>query len=430
MPFTAESPASPAVTSRTRFDYGWVILLIAACCMTATLPGRTHGLGLITTPLCEDLHIDEVSFGWLNFYTIILGAAFCWPVGRLADRWGSRTMLTFVTAALGLVVVLTTKVISWWSLFIVLVGTRGLGQGALSVLSTTLVGKWFTRRVGWAMGVYAILLGIGFIGSVVGMGRARDHFGWRHAWESMGWALLIGLAPLCWLGIRSPPDASSAADEQQAESELVQELEDLTLIDALTSPAFWVFSAASCLFGMAWSAITLYNESVLASQGFGSNAFYLVMAILVGVGMVANMLGGWLATHRPLGQVLGLGMALLAASLIAFPWVRTQLQLILYATTFGIASGLVTVVHFTFHPKTFGRTHLGQIQGVYQIFSVFTSAVGPLTLALCHRWTGSYSGMFHTIGPVALLLAIAVAWTPMPRRIVRQAAMIPQEVSA
>ena len=29
------------------FYYGWAMLILAALAMTATLPGRTHGLGLI-----------------------------------------------------------------------------------------------------------------------------------------------------------------------------------------------------------------------------------------------------------------------------------------------------------------------------------------------------------------------------------------------
>jgi hypothetical protein len=57
--------------------------------MTATLPGRTNGLGLITEPLLEDMRLDKVWYGVLNFWAIILGAVFCLPSGRLLDRWAS-----------------------------------------------------------------------------------------------------------------------------------------------------------------------------------------------------------------------------------------------------------------------------------------------------------------------------------------------------
>src|SRR5271167_3107643 len=81
--------------------YGWVNLVVAAIAMTATLPGRTHGLGLITEPLLKDLGINQLDYGTLNFWTILLGAAFCLPAGWLLDRLGSRIVLTVVSLALG-----------------------------------------------------------------------------------------------------------------------------------------------------------------------------------------------------------------------------------------------------------------------------------------------------------------------------------------
>src|SRR5262249_7321841 len=147
--------------ARLPFYYGWVNVVIAALAMTATLPGRTHGLGLITKPLLDDLHIGEVWYTTLNFLAILIGAAFCLPVGRLIDRFGTRVVLTGVALALGIVVVVMSQVEEDLPLFITLTLTRGLGQGALSVVSLAMVGKWFTRRLGLAMGIFAVLLTFG-----------------------------------------------------------------------------------------------------------------------------------------------------------------------------------------------------------------------------------------------------------------------------
>jgi hypothetical protein len=47
----------------SRFYWGWINVVVAAFAMTATLPGRTHGLGLITEPLTHDptLEVNEQS---------------------------------------------------------------------------------------------------------------------------------------------------------------------------------------------------------------------------------------------------------------------------------------------------------------------------------------------------------------------------------
>src|SRR5262245_34272360 len=84
-----------------RIYYGWVIVLCAAWAMAATLPGRTIGLSLITEPLLASLNVDHITFARLNFISILIGAAFCIPLGSLMDRVGARRMLAGVCVALG-----------------------------------------------------------------------------------------------------------------------------------------------------------------------------------------------------------------------------------------------------------------------------------------------------------------------------------------
>src|SRR5687767_1509069 len=83
---------------------------VAAAAMVATLPGRTHGLGLVTEPLLADLGLDRVGFATLNFWATVVGAAFCVPAGWLLDRLGVRWVLAGVLLALGAVVVGMSRV--------------------------------------------------------------------------------------------------------------------------------------------------------------------------------------------------------------------------------------------------------------------------------------------------------------------------------
>src|SRR4051794_8681955 len=83
-------PAAPAVRAPAR---RWVHVAVAALAMVATLPGRTHGLGLITEPLLLDLSLDRLDYGAINFWATLLGAACCLPCGWLSDRLGVRVVL-------------------------------------------------------------------------------------------------------------------------------------------------------------------------------------------------------------------------------------------------------------------------------------------------------------------------------------------------
>jgi MFS family permease len=383
--------------------------------MVGTLPGRTQGLGLITEPLIADLHIDRVTYATVNLWATLIGAAFCLPCGRLLDRFGSRVVLTLVALALGVSVVAMQSLESVGAVFVAVTLTRGFGQSALSVVSLSLVGKWFARRLNFAMGIYSLLVGVGFIIAFPSVGAAVLKFGWRTAWSGVGAFLLFVLVPLAWVFVRDLPGKD---DVEQAPFRIY----DLTMREALCSPAFWIFALSSSAFGLVYSGISLFNESILAQRGFDASVYHTVLVVSTMLGLLANFGGGWLATRWTIQRVAGLGMAVLAVALVALPLVKTYVHVMLYGIAMGIAGGVVTVVFFSVWGQMFGRTHLGRIQGCAQMMTVFASAVGPLLLAETLRQTGSYDVMFNLLAVVVLFLGIVSWYCPVPRAQVLSAA--------
>ena len=396
--------------------YGWAILVVAALAMVGTLPGRTQGLGLVTESLLRDLHTDRVTYATINLWATLIGAAFCLPYGRLIDRLGSRIAMTSTLLALGATVVVMSRVTSTFGLCIAITLTRGFGQSALSVESLALVGEWFARKLNQAMGVYSLLVGIGFIAAFPSVGQAVLRFGWRGTWAVVGGVLLIILMPLAWFLVRDQPEDEGLALDGDDGAQACQS-SDFTLREALLTPAFWVFSLSSSVFGLVYSGIALFNESILAERGFDASTYHLVLAISALVGLLANFGGGWLASRWPIQRLMGLGMAVLGGALIALPLVQTQLQVVLYGVTMGAAGGVVTVVFFSVWGQAFGRTHLGRIQGSAQTMTVLASAVGPLLLAETFRRTGSSDSLFYGLAGIVAILGISSWYVRMPSRV-------------
>jgi len=419
----SEVDQAPAATPL--FYYGWINLVMASIAMTATLPGRTHGLGLIAKPLTEDptLGVNEALFSLLNFWAILIGSMICLPIGMAIDRFGVRSVLVFVSINLGCAVAIQSQSTNWAWLLVTLILVRGFGQGALSVVSMAMIGKWFTRRLGMAMGLFSVLLAIGFIATTLGTGYAVGVYGWRTTWLTIAICLLAGLAPLGWLLVRSSPEAIGLAVDQAAEAApdtavqtgTASAATDLSLASALMTPAFWVFTLGAAMFNLTWSAITLFQESLLTEQGFGHEAFVLVMGLLVAAGLPANLLTGWLATPQRTGKLLAMGMLVLAASLAAFPWLRTSMDAMCYGTALGVSGGIITVIFFTAYGQSFGRTHLGAIQATVQVISTLASASGPvlLTFSRSHRSTPLF---FYGSAAAAILLGGLALFIQPPRQ--------------
>jgi MFS family permease len=439
------------LAGRLPFYYGWVVVVIAALAMVATLPGRTHGLGLIVEQLLSDLGIGRVEFGLLNLWATLVGAAFCLPVGRLIDQLGSRIVLATTLACLAAVVLVMAAVPAGWAgtfaMLVVLVTlTRGFGQSALSVVSLAVMGKWFSRRLGPAMGVYSVIVGLGFMASfavvlwlttdtswqVIATGGATSaaalrlegagQLGWRTLWSGIGVCVLT-LAPVSWLLVRD-----SGNDVGSVPETITTDAADFTLRQALATPAFWVFATATSLYGLISSGITLFNESILNERGFERTVYLKVMTYTAILGICSNFLGGWLAARWKIGRLMAVSMGLMAASLLVLPHVQTSIHVFLYATAMGLSGGVVTVVFFTVWGYAYGRAHLGRIQGVAQLTTVLASAFGPLLLGWSKEATGSYTLLFYILAPAAAVLGLCAWLVPVPSVVARQAALAPDRI--
>ena len=96
-----------------------------------------------------------------------------------------------VTIALGLVVVAMSSVTSVLWLTVLITLTRGFGQSALSVVSLTMVGQWFRRKLSLAMAIYAVVLSMGFMIAFPMVGGAVASRGWRPTWMAIGLTLIV-----------------------------------------------------------------------------------------------------------------------------------------------------------------------------------------------------------------------------------------------
>jgi MFS family permease len=398
------------------FYYGWVMVFLASLAMVGTMPGRTNFLGVISKPLTEDaaFQLTDSEFAQLNFWAVILGAAFTLPIGWLIDKLGVRIVLTVVALSLAAVTFGMSQLQQQWQLFPVLLLIRGLGQGALSIVALAMVGKWFTRRIGLAMGVFTVLLTFGFVAGAVWLIEAVKTEGWREPWQKLAYGL-VTLGVLGAVFARNQPSSNveGVGEAHEAESQ------DVPTSQALKSRAFWVYSLSGALFLLTYSAITLMPEQLLLARGFPPETMKQTLELFLGIltfaGLPANLLGGWLARKVALGKLLAVGMLTLALSLALFPFITSQGAAAGYGVLLGVSGGLVTVVYFAAYGANFGRKSLGVIQATAQVLTVFASAIGPVLLTSCRDQLQSDRQFFFISAGLAFLFALLGWKTQTPR---------------
>ena len=396
-----------------RVYYGWYVLLVAAAAMVGTLPGRTQGLGLITEPLLAELGIGRVAYAEVNLWATLVGSLGAIGIGHLLDRFGSRVVLTSVALALGLVVVAMSQTASVLGLAVWITLTRALGQSALSVVSLAMIAPWFVRKVDTAMALYSVALSVGFMLAFPAVGAMVQQRGWRSClagrWRRdrrrAGAARLERRAARP-RGDVAPPGRGVGASQASTAGQRVARGVHLGQRRS-TEPAFWIFAIGTALYGLVASGIGLFNESILAERGFGAGVYYQTLVVTALTALAGNFAGGWLARSVSLARLMGVSLLVLAGGVVALPHVATLAHVMTWATAMGLGGGLVMVLFFTVWPRVFGRRHLGRIQGTAQALTVVASALGPLLLAWCVEWTGSYATMFRVLAGLISLVALS-----------------------
>lgn len=412
MTIAISTPPTRSLYARFPLYYGWVNVILASIAMVTTLAGNDQGLGLITESLLKDLQIGKVHWSTINLVATLIGALFVFPTGRLIDRFGSRAVLTTILIPLGATVIAMSRATGTGQLWITAILTSVLGQSALSVASMALVGKWFGRRISLAMGVYSILVVIGYIIAFLLFGDAIAKHGWRQPWQLFGYVILFAIAPLTWLLARPTPE--SVGLHGDFSPQLDAKLSGMTARQALYTQTFWLFGLASAMFGLFFAAIVLFYESILHERGFDTHVRDMVLGIQTFSGLLASFIGGWLGLRWSLGKLMALAMLLLAAALVLLANLSSMTHVVIYAVTMGVAGALVTVIFFSIWGHAFGRLHLGQIQGIAQGLCIVAGAFGPRILAQVQLVTSSYVPAFYAFALLSAVLSVWAWFVPIP----------------
>ena len=110
----------------------------------------------------------------------------------------------------------------------------------------------------------------------------------------------------------------------------------------------------------------------------------------------------------PIRFWLGGALIVQAVALALFRVISTSTGMWTVAALMGLSGGIITVAFFAIWGDSFGKRHLGRIQGVAQTCSVLASALGPLLLERGVRFLHGYANTLIVAAPVCVLLGLLV----------------------
>jgi MFS family permease len=325
-----------------------------------------------------------------------------------------------VACLLGMACLAMSSVWHLAGLFLGLTAVRCLGQGALTLLSTWMVGHWFDRRKGLALGLLGLGSTLSFMAFPASNHFLIEQFGWRGAWIGLGLGVWVLLMLPAFLLIRNRPrdlglEGDPHLEKRSADGTLfpIEPAPAWTAGQACRTATFWKILSSLSTSALVSTGLVFHQVSLLADRGVSSGLALSTLSLQAAFACGMSLIGGMLADRIEPRRLLASSMLMLFLAIILLLLVDSPALLLPYSILLGLHTGVQRCSGSLAILNAFGRLHFGAVKGLVMALVIGASALGPLPLALAKDWLGHYDVALFTLLVLPLISGIAV-WTANP----------------
>lgn len=393
------------------FYYGWIILAVGSIGVICSIPGQTMGVSVFTDHLISHLELsrNEISIAYL--LGTLTSALLMTKAGKFYDRFGVRITASLATLFLGLNLFFMSKSVvinsyvrelfqwegSRFAFLLMVIGFFGIrfcGQGVLTLVSRSMVMRWFENHRGFAAALLGITTSFGFSYAPRVLQYLIDMSQWDGAWFSLGLILILFIIPFILLFFRDSPERCGLEMEEGLKQKDVKTVSDrgenLSLKEARGDRQFWFYIAVVFFWAMYNTAFTFHITDIYMSFGQGKDDAVSIFLPIAIISVISRFGGSWLTDFLKMKHIFYSIVVTMLLSSVALSLPFSQETEVLLIIGMGLSSGLFGVITSVTWVKLYGREHLGAISGFAMSFIVAGSALGPYLFSLMESLWGHY----------------------------------------
>ena len=410
--------------------YGWWIAFTALA-VNSILSAPTYGgTGLWIDSL-------ESHFGWTRTQLSIAfslgqleGSIVSPIVGYLIDRYGGKrvSICGVFIASLGFLCLsqtinLTSDTTSWIDPLIFYISYMiimlGVSLGSW-IPMTVILNNWFTKNKSLAMSMGSVGFAVGTFIFVPIMAAiiTPDRLGWRITAIAVSIFFCILFIPIWKIVKNTPqelglaPDGEKNLTENDAmEASSTDSSADFSLREALREKVFWYVAIGQGASAMMTTTMMVHLILAFKDQGISLQSAALIWGIAMGIGGIAQIIGGIVGDRTPKRfaacgfgclQAIGVGLAVV---------VDSYSMALVFAVIYGVGYGARAPITTSMRGEYFGRKSFGKIMGISAVPLMIMTMVAPVFAGRSFDSTGNYTtsflwiALFGFIGSLIFLIA-------------------------
>ncbi|MGI9477416.1 MAG: MFS transporter [Hyphomicrobiaceae bacterium] len=336
--------------------------------------GQTYFIALSAGHVQQAFNLSHG--GWGAIYTMgtLMSAVTLMQVGRLADRFKVKT-LALATIALFIVMCLAMAAVAHWIMLVFVVfGLRFCGQGMMSHLSLTAMGRWFRGNRGRAVAIASLGFSLGEGLLPIAFVLLTGVIGWRLGWVTAAAILALLVVPVLLYLLREERSPQSMSESQHSAGLAGRHW---SRGEAMRHWLFWALMPGFLAPSFISTSLFFHQVHLTEIKGWHLASYVATYPIYSAFSVLANFAAGMFADRAGAARLLPIyllpiGAAMLVMGLAtSFWWGPVALVLI------GITQGASQAMIGSIWPEYFGTRNLGSIRAFAVAAMVFSTAIGP-----------------------------------------------------
>lgn len=374
--------------------------------------GQTYFISLSFGDLRDAYSLSHGELGLLNTGLTLASALAVMSFGHWTDAFTVRRVLWIVLPMMALASFLLQATTLIPVLVVALFLLRFTGQGYMTHLAFTAVGRWFHATRGRAISITSMGLNVGQALLPMAFVLCAGWIGWRLSWIGIAVLILLATPVLAVLNGKERTVESSAPKTDGTSSS------SWTRRDVLRDPAFYGVVLAIMPLALIGNTIFFHQVHLVDTRGWDLAQFtaaYPVMAMLT---VVFAFLSGALIDKYSAIAFLPVYLLPLGVGCMLLGYGQAQEIVFAFMLLLGISNGFSLTLYGAVWPEVYGTRHLGAIRSVATMLIIAASAIGPGLAGVLLDAGVDIGRVIFWLG--MLCLAISVVSVPVCRTLARR----------
>jgi MFS family permease len=334
--------------------------------------GQTFFIGLAGNELRARFHLAGGAFGLIYMAATLASAAVLPWLGRNLDLMPGWKVTRFTMPLLALACLLLAYAPHVALLAVAIFLLRLFGQGMMTEIAFTEIGRWFVASRGLAMAIVTLGLQVGTALLPIAYVLVSGWLGWQAAWVASAAVLILACPGL--LALTRVERVPHARESAMAAGKTAR---NWSRSEVARDPILYLLLAGTLAPPFIGTTIFFHQGYFIALRGYDAISFTAAFPLMA----VSTVIFGFVCGHlvdrygaiRLLPWFLGpLAVASATAALITPLW-----GIYVFMFLLGISNGFTSTLLGALWPEVYGTANLGGIRAMTVSAMVLATALGP-----------------------------------------------------